>query len=61
MNRLLSRRNTWLLLATVATLLLSIVFDLTIFATFVFPALWVTTLRTPRCPPLAGPTHGEAR
>lgn len=53
MNRFLSRRNAWLLLATVATLLLSIVFDLTIFATFVFPALWVTTLGQPRCIPLA--------
>lgn len=53
MNRFLSRRNAWLLAATVATLMLSIVFDLTMFATFVFPALWVTTLGTPRCPPLS--------
>lgn len=53
MNRFprLSRRNAWLLAATVATLVLSIVFDLTIFATFIFPALWVTTLGTPSCPP----------
>jgi len=47
-------RLAWLLAATVATLLLSVVFDYTIFATFVFPALWATTLRTPRCPPVAG-------
>jgi hypothetical protein len=53
MNRFLSRRNAWLLAATLATLLLSIVFDLTMFATFVFPALWVTTLGRPRCAPLA--------
>jgi hypothetical protein len=53
MNRYLTPRNAWLLVATVATLLLSIVFDLTAFATFVFPALWIATLGTPRCPPAA--------
>ena len=57
MSRFLSRRNTWLLAATVTTLLLSIVFDLTMFATFVFPALWVTTLGAPRCPPLPTATR----
>jgi hypothetical protein len=51
----LSRRNAWLLVATVATLVLSVVFDLTVFATAIFPALWVTTLGAPRCrAPVAG-------
>ena len=53
MNGLLTRRNAWLLLATMATLVLSIVLDLTLFATFVDPALWATTLAAPRCPPRA--------
>jgi hypothetical protein len=52
MKRLLTRRNTWLLVLTVATLVLSIMFDRTLFATFVYPALWVATLGRPRCAPL---------
>jgi hypothetical protein len=59
MNRLTSRRNAWLLFATVATLVLSIAFDLTAFATFVFPALWITTLGRPQCAPLAARTHRD--
>ena len=52
MNRFLTPRNAWLLLATIATLVLSIVFDKTIFATFVFPVLWAGTLGRPRCAPV---------
>jgi hypothetical protein len=57
MNRPPVHRNAWLLLATVTTLVLSVVFDLTLFATFVFPALWATTLGRPRCTPVAAPRH----
>lgn len=49
----LTRRHVALLAATVATLVLSIAFDRTSFATFVFPALWVTTLGGRRCVPSA--------
>lgn len=42
-------RLAWLLVATMATLLLSIVFDFTRLATFIFPALWVTSLRDTDC------------
>ncbi|TZF90090.1 hypothetical protein [Cognatilysobacter lacus] len=51
----LSRRNAWLLVATVATLVLSIVFDLTVFATALFPALWVASLQDRGC----APRHGD--
>lgn len=51
MNRFLTRRNAWLLVATLATLVLSIVYDRTLFATFVYPALWAGTLGRPRCAP----------
>ncbi|HZX80301.1 MAG TPA: hypothetical protein VFE72_05030 [Lysobacter sp.] len=44
-----SRRNLPLAGATAATLLLSILFDLTAFATAVFPALWIAFLRPARC------------
>ena len=44
-----TRRHAWLLALVVATLLLSIVFDVTSLATSVFPALWITTLRPARC------------
>jgi hypothetical protein len=60
MNRFLSMRNAWLLAAVVATLVLSILFDLTIFATFVFPALWATTLGRSHCRPLASRARGTA-
>jgi hypothetical protein len=52
MKHLLTPRNAWLLVATVATLVLSIVFDRTLFATFVYPVLWAGTLGRPRCAPL---------
>ena len=44
-----TRRHACLLALVVATLALSIVFDLTIFASALFPARWVTTLGSTRC------------
>lgn len=48
MNRLPPRRLVLLACATAATLLLSVAFDLTVFATAIYPALWITTLARPR-------------
>ncbi|GAB6195309.1 hypothetical protein [Lysobacter xanthus] len=45
-----TRRTAWLAVATVATLLLSIVFDLTVFATTLYPALWIAFGGLSRCP-----------
>ncbi|HEY4560884.1 MAG TPA: hypothetical protein VIG54_09130 [Lysobacter sp.] len=44
-----ARRNALLAAATALTLLLSVVFDLTAFATAVYPALWIAFLRPSRC------------
>ena len=44
-----ARRNALLAAATALTLLLSIVFDLTAFATAVYPALWIAFLGPSRC------------
>ena len=46
-------RTACLALATVATLALSIVFDFTIFATTLYPALWIAFGGLSRCPPPA--------
>jgi len=48
MKCFLARRNACLLIATVATLVLSIVFDITALASTLFPALWISTLRPTR-------------
>ena len=43
-----TRRHAVLAVAVAATLLLSVVFDLTVFATTLFPAMWVLVLRPGR-------------
>lgn len=43
-----TRRTALLFVATTATLVLSIAFDLTPFATTVFPALWIAFQGGPR-------------
>lgn len=48
-----TRRHAWMFVLVFATLVLSIVFDLTVFATTIFPALWVATLGASRCEPLS--------
>ena len=52
-----TRRHACLLALVVATLALSIVFDLAIFASAIFPALWVTTLGSTRCRVPTAPIH----
>ena len=44
-----ARRDALLAAATALTLLMSIVFDLTAFATAVYPALWIAFLGPSRC------------
>ena len=45
-----TRRTACLAIATAATLVLSIVFDFTIFATALYPALWIAFGGLSRCP-----------